>query len=354
LISPQFLQNTLKQSDKELVKFFFIFSGDLPKLGYSELKAIFEIYNIDYDVIWLENQFCLISFKNFDEKYLIFFKRLAYCKTFAQLILSFSEDESELYMTSSIHDYFNSTKLFSVRRISVNTKKLDINYESIIGSKIKQLFPKFIVNLNEPELIFIIFCIKDNIFVGLELYDHSNRWNDRRPHSKPFFLPFSLYPKLSRALVNLSRIKEEQLLIDPFCGTGSIGVESCLMNINFIGIELKHWICIGASKNFLHFNLKNWFIFQADSLKIPISKANSVVTDLPYGITSSNIYKNHEDFLINIFSEISSLLSKGSFFVFMCPKSWKVPYTNNFVLFEKHELFVHRNLTRVINVMKRC
>ena len=59
MISPQFLQNTLKQSDKELVKFFFIFSGDLPKLGYSELKAIFEIYNIDYDVIWLENQFCL-------------------------------------------------------------------------------------------------------------------------------------------------------------------------------------------------------------------------------------------------------------------------------------------------------
>ena len=80
MISPQFLQNTLKQSDKELVKFFFIFSGDLPKLGYSELKAIFEIYNIDYDVIWLENQFCLISFKNFDEKYLIFFNcKFAIC-----------------------------------------------------------------------------------------------------------------------------------------------------------------------------------------------------------------------------------------------------------------------------------
>ena len=354
MTSLQFLQNTLKQSDKEFTKFFFIFSGDLPKLGYSELKAILEIYNIDYKVLCLENQFCLISFKNFNEKYLIFFKRLAYCKTFAQLILSFSEDESESFMTFSMHDLFNSAKSFAVRRISVNTKKLNINYESIIGSKIKQLYPKFIVNLNDPELIFIIFCINDSIFVGLEFYDHSNRWSDRRPRSRPFFLPFSLYPKLSRALVNLSRIKEEQLLIDPFCGTGSIGIESCMMNVNFIGIELKHWICIGASKNFSHFNLQNWFISQADSLKIPLYEANSVVTDLPYGITSSNLYKNHEDFLIYIFHEISSILHKGSFFVFMCPKSWKIPDTNYFILVEKHEIFVHRNLTRVIHVLKRC
>ena len=354
MTSPRFLQNTLKQSDEEHTKFFFIFSGDFPKLGYSELKAIFEIYDIDYEVLYLENQFCLITFQNFDKEYLIFFKRLAYCKTFAQFTFSFSKDNSELYLPLSTHDYFNSSKLFAVRRIKVNTKKLAINYESIIGSKIKQLFPKFTVNLNHPEFVFIVFSINNSIFVGLELHDHSTKWNDRRPRSRPFFLPFSLYPKLSRALVNLSRIKEEQLLIDPFCGTGSIGIESCMMNIDFIGIDIKHWICRGASKNFLHFNLKNWFIFQADSLKIPISEANSVVTDLPYGITSSIMSNNRDDFLTNIFGEISFLLPKDSFFVFMCPKSWKIPDTNNFILFEKHEIFVHRNLTRVINVMKRC
>ena len=354
MTSPQFLQNTLKQSDEEYTKFFFIFSGDLPKLGYSELKAIFETYDIDYKVLYLENQFCLIAFQNFNEKYLIFFKRLAYCKTFAQLIFSFSEDDSELYFPLSTRYLFHSSKLFAVRRIRVNTKKLAITYESIIGSKIKQLFPKFTVNLNQPELIFIVFPINDSIFVGLELCDRSTRWNDRRPRSRPFFLPFSLYPKLSRALVNLSRIKEGQLLTDPFCGTGSIGVESCMMNIDFIGIEIKHWICLGASKNFLHFNLQNWVIFQADSLQIPLSKANSVVTDFPYGITSSIMSNDREDFLSSIFSEISFLLPKDSFFVFMCPKSWKIPDTNNFILFEKHEIFVHRNLTRVINVMKRC
>ena len=77
LTSLQFLQNTLKQSDKEFTKFFFIFSGDLPKLGYSELKAILEIYNIGTKEKIRINKLALVISKLMNKKILIKRKKIS-------------------------------------------------------------------------------------------------------------------------------------------------------------------------------------------------------------------------------------------------------------------------------------
>ena len=51
-------------------------------------------------------------------------------------------------------------------------------------------------------------------------------WVIRRPRARPFFHPAAIFPKLSRALVNLSRVGAGEVFLDPFCGTGSLLLEA--------------------------------------------------------------------------------------------------------------------------------
>lgn len=80
--------------------------------------------------------------------------------------------------------------------------------------------------------------------------------------------------KLARTLVNLSQITEGNVLLDPFCGTGTILLEGLKQNLKAIGID-RDPKCVRASKtNLNHFSMKHpakervkdkWSIYQLDS-----------------------------------------------------------------------------------------
>ncbi len=80
--------------------------------------------------------------------------------------------------------------------------------------------------------------------------------------------------KLARTLVNLSQIQEGSVLLDPFCGTGTILLEGLKQNLKAIGID-RDPKCVRASKaNLNHFSMKHpakekvkdkWLIHQLDS-----------------------------------------------------------------------------------------
>ncbi|MCK4365573.1 MAG: DNA modification methylase, partial [Thermoplasmatales archaeon] len=67
------------------------------------------------------------------------------------------------------------------------------------------------------------------VYVGLKTAEiNRSQFEERKIQHRPFFSPISLHPKLARALVNLSSIKKDETLLDPFCGTGGILLEAGL------------------------------------------------------------------------------------------------------------------------------
>lgn len=71
-----------------------------------------------------------------------------------------------------------------------------------------------------------------------------------RAISRPVRSPeISLSPRLARLLINLASLSKGSLLLDPFCGTGTILTEAVLQGINSIGIDKNPSRISGAKRN---------------------------------------------------------------------------------------------------------
>lgn len=47
------------------------------------------------------------------------------------------------------------------------------------------------------------------------------------------------HPQMIRALLNIMQIKEGEIVLDPFVGSGTAALESQLLGINFIGVDIS-------------------------------------------------------------------------------------------------------------------
>jgi len=58
-------------------------------------------------------------------------------------------------------------------------------------------------------------------------------------------------------------------------------------------------------------------------------------------------------FMDKFFDISSRLLNSGSYIVFMSPKDWPEYNFSDYRLIDKHEIYIHSNLTRVIRVIRK-
>ena len=178
-------------------------------------------------------------------------------------------------------------------------------------------------------------------------------WSSRRPRARPFFHPSAIFPKLSRALVNLTRCRRGDTLLEPFAGTGSIAIEASLVRANVVSIDLAEAMVRGAFSNMKHFG-QDWLgVVRADSAHLPVRRIDAAATDIPYGRASSTRGRPPEQMLRLLLPELASVMVPGSFFVLMHPQTLPVPTNSDFTVEEEHHLHVHKLLTRTITIMKR-
>ena len=178
-------------------------------------------------------------------------------------------------------------------------------------------------------------------------------WSRRRPRSRPFFHPSAIFPKLSRALVNMSRCKQGDVFLEPFAGTGSIAIEASLVGAEVVAIDIANEMVQGASSNMRHY-AQDWLgVVRADSARLPVRGVRAVATDIPYGRASSTRGRPPELMLEILFPELARAMDRGSFLVLMHPKGLAVGPTSDFAIEEEHYLQVHKFLTRTITVLKR-
>ncbi|MBS3107966.1 hypothetical protein J4468_03545 [Candidatus Woesearchaeota archaeon] len=83
-----------------------------------------------------------------------------------------------------------------------------------------------------------------------------------RPAQRPLHV---ISIRLAKILINLSGAKPGNILLDPFCGIGTILQEALLKNINAIGIDLSN-DCIMASRKNLNWLRENYRFNAKDKL----------------------------------------------------------------------------------------
>ncbi len=178
-------------------------------------------------------------------------------------------------------------------------------------------------------------------------------WSMRRPRKRPFFHPSAIFPKLSRALVNLTRCREGGVFVDPFCGTGSIPIEAHLVGARVVAMDLSPRMTQGAAKNMRHFGQEWLGAIRADSTSPPLRAVDAVATDIPYGRASSTEGRTPRVMIDLLLPALAGVMAPGSFLVLMHPQSDAVGGSGTFSLLEEHDLQVHKLLTRTITVLER-
>lgn len=335
-------------------------SQEHPQLPLAELKAVIECENIKADIevitgglVILEN----ISQGNIDEYYRILTKRLGYTHEIHEVILKSSiETLNEDISSICWSDYIDET--FAVR-----VKRFDSDIDTVAterkaGSLILENCDNIKVKLKDPKSLVRIVAFQDIVYIAIEKIKlNKKHFEDSKPHKRPFFYPGSMSPKLARCMVNLSRVKEGQLLLDPFCGTGGILIEAGLIGCKVLGSDI-HWkMKNGTAINLEHYGITDYRTFNLDVRELKMyEKVSSVVTDPPYGISTStgdiegnDIFKEFFNSIYNNMRDDAYLCMASPHYVDLKPMAEEV----GFEIVEQYGIKMHRSLTRIISVIRK-
>ncbi|MBI2655684.1 methyltransferase domain-containing protein [Candidatus Woesearchaeota archaeon] len=358
------------------MKHIFFLSGDYISLGEEEIVSLLDIKNHR-----LADRLLIANLnEELDEKLV---KRLALTKSVYRLLFECKiNDLTETMKSFGWNSFYKPS--FCLRIYDFNDKPNNVKHNKQIKNKKilnpvseKKLAgyiwrsvqnPK--VSLENPKTLIQLFIIKDKAYCGLLIYTNKEDFESRRSHLRPFPHPSSLHPKVARALVNLTGIKENETLLDPFCGTGGIMMESGLMNSKSIGYDIDKLMINGCIENLKHYNIKKYRIKRQNALKIS-DKFDYAVTDLPYGLNSNviltnengfrkenrinkktevkNFVKNLEKFYLSFLKNLRKKLKKRAVIVFPSYVDYKkLLKMSRFKIEKEFSIYVHRSLTRKI------
>ena len=210
-----------------------------------------------------------------------------------------------------------------------------------------------VVDLDDPEYeVTLVRGVRD--YLALTTPGRMRQgWSLRRPRKRPFFHPSAIFPKLSRALVNLTRCLEGDVFLDPFAGTGSIPTEARMVGARVVAVDLAERMARGSLANMRHFGQEWLGIIRADSARLPLRRVGAVATDIPYGRASSTRGRPPLEVLDLLFPALASVTAPRSLMVIMHPKEVPIADTGDFSVLEEHHLHVHKFLTRAITVLER-
>lgn len=240
---------------------------------------------------------------------------------------------------SDLTQYFEKTKKIdfgiSIYNSNLDTKKILINIKKILAEKgIKSRFvlPKdnvlssVVVSKQKLQELIIV---KNKIFktVAVQAFEDWNKRDYLRPCADP--AKGMLPPKVARMMVNLVKSKGG-LILDPFCGVGTILSEALLMGFNVIGSDNSQRAIEFSRKNLewlrKEYKIKNKFdVFVEDARRISLKSIDAIVTEpymgplSPTYDTIGNIILDLENLYISCLENWHRVLKKGGSIVMAFP-----------------------------------
>jgi tRNA G10 N-methylase Trm11 len=114
-----------------------------------------------------------------------------------------------------------------------------------------------------------------------------NRSNSVNQYLTHWIYPYKgkFHPQMIRALINIIGLKEGNVLLDPFSGSGTTALEAQLLGVNFIGIDISP-LCVIQGK------VKTESIYAIEEIE---KIKNKVLTNITPNLFQTN--ENYYDFL---------------------------------------------------------
>ena len=335
-------------------------SQEHPKLPKCELKAVIECEEMEATLNVITDGLVIvsdISEENIDEYYQTLTRRLGYTHEVHQILKTSNvSDFDEDILSLDWQDYIDEN--FAVRVKRFHSDIDTVAFERNTGSLILEKCDNIKVRLKNPKSLVRLVAFEDIIYIAIEKYHLDKKhFEDIKPHKRPFFYPGSMSPKLARCMVNLSRVKAGQLLLDPFCGTGGILIEAGLIGCKVVGSDVNWKMKNGTAINLDYCGIKDYRTFHLDVRELKMyEKVASVVTDPPYGISTSTGDIDGDDIFKEFFHAIYDNMAEDAYLCMASPHYVDLnPMIDEvgFELVEQYSIKMHRSLTRIISVIKK-
>lgn len=217
----------------------------------------------------------------------------------------------------------NVGKIGEYLKLRFKKEKLKATSKNI-GDKLILQSGKSVQNLSSHKLIdeeYFLFEEKDKFYFGRIIENSEYKDIEERDMNKPVRRSeLSISPRLAKIIINLSKVKENELLVDCFCGIGVILQEALIQNIKVIGIDNDKNAVDGARQNLGWFNFpkENYKLINIDSRKVKIEKANVIVSEpdlgeilkkIPTKEEAEKILRNYENLMINVLNNLKNNVS---------------------------------------------
>ncbi|RLG48946.1 MAG: hypothetical protein DRO06_00400 [Thermoproteota archaeon] len=261
----------------------FLFSGEHPRLPPAEALAVVESESGASDPLLWRSRVLLARSETPSIGRLS--SRLAFTKKiFEAYSLALSNDLRPLLEVIPVPPM--SGVSFRVRAVSLGGG-LDARVaERVLGGRVLRAGSGLRVDLEDPDVEILCLMLPRLLIIGqtLSSIDRS-RFRLRETSMRPFFHPTSMNPILARAMVNLARVREGSLVLDPFMGAGGIVLEALCVGARVIGVDADPDMVAGALQNLSFYGFfRGYSLMVANAVELSLDeKVDAIVTDPPYG-----------------------------------------------------------------------
>lgn len=344
-----------------MANLFFLISGEFETLSFSELKAILETEGYNYKLVEKLDQTVRLEVDLESVKQVM--RRSAYTRICAQEILTCDASDKAIAEAANSADFSSillkgETFEVRIRRIKEYAEKeATMDYERKLGKIIVQNAPNNKVKLKNPDKTFFGVLTNGKLIFGIKLGEIIPKlFVERRARKKPFFHPSAMNAKLARCMLNLAHAKNDCYVLDPFSGTGSTIIEATLIQNKAIGIDVQRKMAKGTLRNTRHFGLSPAGVIVADARTLPLIGVECVVTDPPYGRSTTTLHSGTREIVEGVFASANPLLNKGKRICIASPKTLNISRIGEklgYKHIESHFAYVHRTLTREVAVFEK-
>jgi len=188
-----------------------------------------------------------------------------------------------------LNEYVSGEQTFSVRVRNVGEKQevSSPTTEKKIGKVIEQQTGAS-VSLEDPDVRFLVITDEQrHVLAASEKSVVRGLIQEQKPRNRAFFHPSIMNASLARVMCNIAKIDRRSLVVDPFCGAGGILSEAAGFAHSVVGVDRNWTLLKGAHQNLEKLKRENCSFVQADARRLSIRSCDNVVTDPPYGRTSS-------------------------------------------------------------------
>ena len=245
-----------------MAEYVFMLVRDF-QLSILEIASYFSARNIAYKIKAFDSKVALISF-NEEIDCTRTIKKLGGTIKIAKLIASV--DDIKLPDMDKIK--YSIADIGSARKneviIKLKKRFKENGSKAYLKDSVNGLSPSDFFRHNIFKTGFELILYKEHLALTRAVFNPSGyEARDKRPYLEREKLTSI---RLAKILVNLSHVKENEKLLDPFCGVATILQEALLMGIEAIGMDVDKKTLYHANKNLTW--LRNKYKFKANFLLV--------------------------------------------------------------------------------------